>query len=284
LLNRTNVNDFQNPNQVWRSILDKILTLGSYCEPRGLGITEILGHTSVWDMNRPLITTPSRALGYKFAAAESWWIMDGRNDLESIGPYSKAVSRFSDDGEVFFGAYGPWVIRQLRYIVDTLFMDKDSRQATMSIWQQNPGFSKDIPCTLTLQWFIREEKLHCMANMRSSDAWLGVPYDVVNFSNISIGILSELRFKYPDLELGKLVLNAGSQHIYDTNYRAARIAVDDIDTLFSYLPYGRADQLVSWVGTVDHLRGLKDLEAGVDTWLSEIITYYRQKDEKNGET
>ena len=57
----------------------------------------------------------------------------------------------------------------------------------INIWRENPRSSKDIPCTLSLQFFLREASdqlwLHTIATMRSNDAWLGVPYDTFNFNH-----------------------------------------------------------------------------------------------------
>jgi thymidylate synthase len=56
----------------------------------------------------------------------------------------KGITRFSDDGITFFGAYGPKIITQTSYIVNTLCNDQDSRQAVLSIWRENPKSSADI--------------------------------------------------------------------------------------------------------------------------------------------
>ncbi len=62
--------------------------------------------------------------------------------------------------------------------------------------------------------------------MRSSDIWLGWPYDLYNMSMISRYIL--LYLKNIDLdayesttELGNLYLTAGSMHLYEENVQQA---------------------------------------------------------------
>ncbi len=176
-------------------------------------------------MTRPVVTVRSRKLGRKFLAAEAWWILTGRNDVASIAPYSKDISKFSNDGRRFDGAYGPRVVDQLRYVCDALINDKDTRQAVMTIWRSNPQPSKDIPCTVACQWMIRQRgsvrRLHCVDTMRSSDAWLGWPYDVFNFSMLSTLILLTIRERdesLKDVQLGSLILQAGSQHLYETDF------------------------------------------------------------------
>lgn len=205
-------------NIAWIAMLKQVSTTGVSIAPRGIPVKEALAYTSIVDMRYPIVTIPERDMGYKFMFAESWWILSGRNDLASIAPYSKEISRFSDDSYVFDGAYGPMVVQQTRYVVDCLIKDPNTRQAVISIWRPNPRDSKDVPCTVSLQFLIRQGKLCCVATMRSSDAWLGWVYDVFNFSMVTYYIREMLAKKTGRLyAIGDLFLTAGSQHIYSSN-------------------------------------------------------------------
>lgn len=231
------MNDAQSANTTWYYLLNKILEEGSDVSPRGLLCKEILSHTTRINMKYPVVSSRPK-LGYKFLVAEAWWILSGRNDVASIKPYSPHIAGFSNDGLRFDGSYGPRIIDQLRFVCDTLIADVESRQAVIEIWRPNPRPSKDIPCTVAVQWMIRKEtmpndketfKLHCFDTMRSSDAWLGWPYDVFNFSMLSLYIGLMLRDRdrengariggcqrqeFTSLELGTLHLTAASQHLY----------------------------------------------------------------------
>ena len=150
---------------------------------------------------------------------EAWWILDGRNDVRSLSKYMGKIERYSDDGVRFFGAYGPKIVDQLSYSIQILIKDRDTRQSCLTIWRQNPHFSKDIPCTVSLQFFLREDKLYTVANMRSQDIWLGLPYDAFNFSAISFFVCLSLRkiLSQPTIKLGELYINAASRHLYETD-------------------------------------------------------------------
>jgi len=209
-------------NGVWLETLQKIIDSDLVSKPRNLLIKELLNNQMQIDMHNPILSVIERKLGYRFMFREAWWIMDGRNDVESIKDYSKAISSFSDDGFYFKGAYGPRVVDQLHYVVDSLIDDINTRQAVLTIWRANPRASKDIPCTISIQWLIRDYKIHCIDNMRSSDIWLGVPYDVFNFTMLTGCIMLLLREKgLHDLKLGNLYLNAGSRHLYENNFESA---------------------------------------------------------------
>lgn len=223
-----------NPERQWIRDLEHVSKFGSTCSPRGMLVYESLGFQSYIQMANPIIFNDRRALGYKFMAAEAAWILSGRNDVESISPFSKNISRFSDDGIIFAGAYGPPLKSQLSYVLLALEQDADTRQAVSTIWNRNPDPSKDIPCTISLQWMIRNHALHCIATMRSSDLWLGHPYDIFNFSAYSFALLLELnkirqkRGEFPII-LGGLYLTAGSKHIYDNNLRAVEEVISHFE-------------------------------------------------------
>ena len=208
----------------WRILLDDVLTHGHRCETRGTTSLELVGYQTKLNMRDCIITSPGRKLGYKFQAAEAAWIMSGDDRVETISPYSKTISQFSDDGVTYFGAYGPKVCDQVVYVRDKLNEDPQSRQAVINIWREKPPKTKDVPCTLSLQFLVRSGEIHCVASMRSSDAWLGWPYDVFNFSCLSLGLAAELDSKP---KLGTLTLNAGSQHLYDRDADSARKILEE---------------------------------------------------------
>lgn len=210
-------------NVEYISLLTNVLD-GYFHSPRGLGTRELIGYTTTVNMQYPLVTWIERKLNYKFMVAEALWILEGRNDLESVGQYCKKYHEYSDDGMTLTGAYGPPFVEQVRYVVDALKKDNQSRQAVMTMWRQNPRDSKNIPCTIALQFMLRDELLHTNVFMRSSDAWLGWPYDVFCFTMMTLHVSLCLNGQ----DLGNLTIFAGSQHIYEENMARA-IVVRDCD-------------------------------------------------------
>jgi len=223
-------------NLAWNKMLSKVLSFGKQCYPRNKKTLEVLSHTSVINMNYPVITIPERKMNYSFMCGEAYWILSGSNKVKDIEPFMKAITKFSDNGIHFDGAYGPKVVDQLNYVCLTLLNDMDSRQAVLNIWRENPRESKDIPCTLSLQFTIRNNRLHCIVNMRSSDGWLGWVYDIFNFSMISAWVAIYLRQNngFHNLQLGNLHLHAGSQHLYQSNWQ---ISIDIVKQLIKKNTY-----------------------------------------------
>lgn len=231
----SNLEYMQFSDSAWVQLCSQVIKKGNTCFPRGRGTQEIINGTACFDMTRPIITMVDRKLNYKFMAAEAYWILSGRNDVEFLSKHVSAMKNFSDDGVFLSGAYGPAVVDQLPYIVKTLTEDKESRQAVMTIWRPRPGPSKDIPCTISVQFLIRSNMLFTVYNMRSSDVWLGVPYDWFSFSCLSAYVALLLRKQYPHLRLGTLSYNAGSCHMYDDDlvkYTSMSSNVQTVNGLF----------------------------------------------------
>lgn len=191
-------------NTVWLAKVHEILTYGSPVNVRGFDTLELLHDTMIVDMQVPIITNISRKLNYKLMASEALWILEGRDDI-----FHKVMEKYSDDGVTLAGAYGPKIIYQIPYVVDKLTKDRYTRQAVLTIWEREPAPSKDIPCTVSMQFMIRDDVLSMHVYMRSSDIWLGVPYDIFSFSMVG-HVIAVLTNSTP----GLLHITAGSRHMY----------------------------------------------------------------------
>lgn len=210
--------------QAWKELLFVLMHYYEYKPaPRGHKTREILGVTfRVDDMRNNILSYPVRNLNAKFLCAEWLWISLGREDLATLTKYNGQMSRFSDDGKTLAGAYGPRLASQWTYVAESIRQDMVSRQAVATIWTPNPSPSKDIPCTISLQFIARECKLNLIVTMRSSDIWLGLPYDLFTFSMIGNAMAGELK-----LEPGFIQFNLGSSHLYEDNLEKASELLDE---------------------------------------------------------
>lgn len=193
---------------VYQTLLFDIVKKGKIEYSRNLEYLELANHTVTFDMNHPFIEHPFRKASLNFAMKEAAWILNGHQNI-----FHPNVKKYSDDGEVLAGAYGPKVLSQMAYVAGALKKDNGSRQAVMTIWERNPAESKDIPCTLGLQFRLHKSLIHTTVFMRSSDAWLGIPYDLFSFSMVSIAIAKRVCAE----GLGELTFMLGSSHLYTSD-------------------------------------------------------------------
>lgn len=232
--------EFKSATGAWLHVLSSIIARGAITNPRGMPTREVLHNSVAFNMLRPVVSVPARKLSYKFLAAEAFWILSGDNRVETIAPYNKNIAQFSDDGKTFFGAYGPKVAAQIDFVVKSLLGDRMTRQAVITLWRENPPATKDVPCTVALTFNIRDGRLNCHVFMRSSDAWLGFPYDVFNFSMIALNVLSSYNENVSDpkanhARLGTLYFTAVSSHLYQKNW-------EDAATCFNFSEHDAADE------------------------------------------
>lgn len=206
----------------WLCLLN-YLKYARLVNPRGLPCREYEGTViRVNDLRCNILVHPKRKLNYRFLVAEWLWIAFGRNDVATLARYNPELGKFSDDGLTFAGAYGPRLAPQWDWVYEKLKADPQTRQAICSIWTPTPGPSKDVPCTLNFQFLLRDGQLNAIVNMRSSDAWLGLPYDFFTFSQLTNSLAGRL-----GVVPGWLQLNLGSSHLYEADREKALAVLAD---------------------------------------------------------
>lgn len=225
------------------------------CSPRGSKIKENIGMTLVLENPRArLLSSKTRDTNYGFAVGEFLWYWQGKRDLATMKYYNKRMTNFSDDGITLNSAYGYRLrkryffphetapgqgMTQWEVTKRTLTEDPDSRRAVMLINQPEDEVgawvhgSKDVPCTLSLQFFIRDNKLDLHAHMRSNDVMWGLTYDLFSFTLMQECMLLDLKTneKFKDLQLGKYIHTAGSMHLYETHFEQAKKIVEEYSQL-----------------------------------------------------
>jgi len=159
---------------------------------------------------------PYRKLSKKYLNAELNWYWSGDNSCKTIGQYAKMWLAITDDGETSNSAYGyilqkKYGFNQIEQIIDLLKKDPTSRRAVLNI--SDPSINrintKDMQCTVAIQFLVRNGKLEETVYMRSNDVYFGLPYDYVYFVSIGLYIASNL-----NLELGTYTHHATSMHMY----------------------------------------------------------------------
>ena len=181
------------------------------------GTTELLAtQTILTDVKKNFASV--RNMSPYYAVGELCWYLSGSNKLDFISYYSKFWEKISDNNLTCNSAYGYCMTEQfgfdqIKEVADKLNKNPNTRQAVIQIKDPNIRESKDIPCTVFLQFFIRENYLHLITNMRSNDLYLGLPYDLFCFTEIQKYVLTLLEDK--SITLGCYIHNSGSTHIYD---------------------------------------------------------------------
>lgn len=198
--------------------------------PRGMKVKERLGHSfRIVDVKNRIPYVNERDFSITYMIAELVWYLSANDSTEWISRYSAFWRNISDDGTTANSAYGARIFKphariaesvdpiwtQWQYVINELRDDPDSRRAVIHIRSPQDSIlaKKDVPCTLALQFFIRDGALHQVASMRSSDLVLGIAYDIPAFT-----MFQELMALELGVPTGTYTHISNSLHIYERHY------------------------------------------------------------------
>lgn len=173
--------------------------------------------TIITDPTKNIVQSPLRNLNLRYMVGEFLWYSAADDSLKGIQNYTHAWDRMSDNGITVNSNYGHKIHKfygfdQWEYVKKMFMLDSNTRQAVIHIKPPQTEKTNDTPCTVCLQFLVRDGKLHLTTYMRSNDIWMGFPYDVFNFCCYQIKMAMEL-----GLEIGCYTHIAGSLHLYKRN-------------------------------------------------------------------
>lgn len=202
----------------YHEVLRHVLTTGKQRSPRGLKTIDA-GHTTMV-LTSPFDALPlhtNRGVSLRIVAAEAVQLIGGFSDPKLL---PASFDRFKEDDGRFWGAYGVRIGNQLSNAVRKLQSDHDSRQAIITLWDPTldnvEPAKRDHPCTVALGFALVDDKLSLHVTMRSSDVWLGIPYDWGQFTQLQLSIAALL-----DIEPGQYWHTSWSLHLYDEHAERA---------------------------------------------------------------
>lgn len=209
----------------------------------------------------------------EIGAAEALLLIGGISDPPLLNRITATFGKFQDGG-VLHGAYGPRVRNQLPLAISALQADRDTRQAIVMVWDPRyDGYHTDVdgvkdnPCTIYLSFSVRKNQLLMTTHMRSNDVWLGLPYDLIQFTQLQQTVASVL-----GMEAGPYTHVVDSLHLYDRDLPAVNDMMAKIDNNDAY-----------FVKNTDnpHLLGITASEMPVASQVARFLLYkesYRPAD------
>jgi thymidylate synthase len=208
-----------------RRVFDVLLKSNNRIKPTKGPATEVTGVLlELSDPRARLSRTETKGTVFSCLGELCWYLAKSK-ELSFIGYYIPEYRHASDDKKTVFGGYGPRLfamrdrINQFRRIEKILKKKESSRQAVIQLFDADDLsiVRKDVPCTCTMQFMIRKGKLELVANMRSNDAFLGLPHDVFCFT-----MLQEIMARTLDVQLGCYKHVVGSLHLYERHRSKAK--------------------------------------------------------------
>lgn len=169
-----------------------------------------------------MIWNKARATNYEFAMRFFIWTINGCSDYEYVGGVNKNAQNYIDTSKTqkYSTAYGPRIVRQMEAVIEELNRDLGTRRAVISILEERDldmlgtDTKEEFPCTESLQFLVRDNKLHCHVKMRSNNMVTTLVYDVFNFTLLQEYVLKRLKTSHYTLAMGNYYHNCGSAHFF----------------------------------------------------------------------
>ena len=159
-----------------------------------------------------------RQVSRQVAAVEALQLIGGFSNPEWAIAHAPGLKPYQDPDGSFYGAYGERIGWQFDQVVAKLRLSPLTRQAVITLWDPNkdnlPGHL-DYPCTVAIGFSLTGHALDVLnmrVQMRSNDAWLGLPYDFFQFAQLQLTLCNVL-----DVRPGFYVHCAWSMHLYEEN-------------------------------------------------------------------
>ena len=188
-------------------------------------VIELLNQSiTIDDVCQINIYNPKRKFNVRYALLEFMWYLSMDPKVRNIGKAASIWKDIADSNGVVHSNYGVCLHRGWNRVVDELVRFPESRRAVIALNQPDVDYGmKDVPCTMFVQFFIRDGKLHMIWNMRSSDFAFGFCNDVAVGMLFMQMMRNELqRHKeccgMQRLELGSFTYNATSLHCYEPHW------------------------------------------------------------------
>lgn len=222
------------------------------------------GYTFAMDLSGGVIPVPgTRKVFPKSAAAEVAWWTTGSQSVKFISKYAPLWDKFTEaDGDTIAAAYGyRWKRHfgrdQLMLGVKQLHRDPSDRQVVICAWDPasdalGAEAKKNVPCPVMFQAYSlpkpgkrREVCFHVI--MRSSDTFVGLPYDILGYALLQQAVVTELnditmgrRFTTNPVNrwtLGTLTFTLVHAHLYDSHFQDTKdMLAADHDFVEPFMP------------------------------------------------
>ncbi len=215
--------------KVYLDLLQDVLEHGSHKSDRtGVGTISVFGRQMRFDLNAgfPLLTT--KKLHLPSILHELLWFVSGSTNIAYLKDHGVTIwDEWADAngglGEVYGKQWRAWEtqdgksIDQLANVIEQIQRDPDSRRHIVSAWNVAKIEQMALPpCHHLFQFYVAEDKLSCLLNMRSVDCFLGLPFNIASYA-----FLTHMVAQQCDLGVGELIWSGGDVHLYKNHLRQA---------------------------------------------------------------
>ena len=228
-----------NADEEYLQLMLKIMREGISKKDRtGTGTKSLFAQQMRFDLSKnriPLLTTKKMFL--KGIIHELLWFLKGETNIKYLNDHNVHIwDGWADEngelGKIYGALWRAWPnedkpIDQIANVIKTLRNNKDSRRIIINAWNpallpdETKSFSENVadgkqalpPCHAFIQfWVDDKDGLYCHLYQRSADLFLGVPFNIAQYS-----ILTHMIAHVTGLDAKEFVWTGGDVHIYNNH-------------------------------------------------------------------
>lgn len=235
----------RNVNEALMIGLHLIRNEGRPASSRGLEVLRAPGPvTTVYEKpTERVLFSPTRDANPFFHLIDALWVLSGSNRAELPALFLSNITRFSDDGMYFHGAYGHRLRQAFGFdqieMACAMLKDKpDSRQCVMSIWHPTLDLATktaDMPCNDMVMLDIVDGALNMTVCNRSNDViWGAYGANAVQFS-----MLQEYMALCVGVSVGRYAQQSNNYHVYTDNSFWIKCQEEELGPYVDYYEEGK---------------------------------------------
>ena len=213
--------------QTYKNLLLRVLQYGEENKNRtGINTLKLFNQSININLNEGFPIVTGKKIYFKKAIAEFKWIYEGRTDLKYLKDNNiNWWNDFAVDGQLG-KVYGYQInkynnsINQINYCINEI--KNNTRRAIITLWNPSDLKEQALPCCYTQLNFVRSNnKLNLVMHFRSSDLFLGLPYDMIFGALFLIEISKQC-----NLIPSQLGLNLADAHIYKNHINQVNLYLE----------------------------------------------------------
>jgi len=272
----TDIREEQTHKAAFDCIFHKLANEGELVSPRGLLVKECENFSYVLPPYIRFSSYVCRKYNVNYFKREFLWYLRGDRFDTSICEHAKMWNDIKNDDGSINSNYGQYIwnkpTSQFDNVVHILTNDKDSRRASITILNSDHllSLTKDVPCTYSLNFRIRNNVLKMSVLMRAQDAIWGMGNDAPSFSVIHEMVFNALKRAYPTLQIGEYFHYVNSFHVYERHFEMLQKIINGDEYIDIKCPK------ISGPDEVDFLRNLNysiiPQEYEFTKWITKINT------------
>lgn len=209
----------------YEDLLRDVLEHGEHKSDRtGTGTTSVFGRQIRFDLAEGFPLTTTKFVSLRLIAGELLWFLRGDSNVQWLHEHNNTIwDEWADEngdlGPVYGVQWRSWPapngehIDQISQVIQTLQKDPDSRRILVSAWNVAELDKMALrPCHVLFQFYVANGKLSCQLYQRSSDLFIGVPFNIASYA-----LLTHMVAQQVGLEVGDFIWTSGDTHIYDNH-------------------------------------------------------------------